>query len=494
MNLFSEKKKRLIMGVIMIMSLIPVFVIGIYDHPSADDFGYSIKMHELLMSHHAGLIDVLKCAWDTSAHYMNTWQGLYSSAFLLSMQPAVFGEKYYVLTVFIIAASCFTGLLAITTAIKRYILHSDEKGAFFVSLLLLFYMIQGMPVPVEGLYWYNGAVNYLFFWGIMLFYIALLLRYRDSGKAYFSLLVAAVLGFLLSGGNHITAFLGILVSVILVIEAFVRKKGYLLIIPTVAGIAGFIFNVTSPGTAIRAAQDGTKSSVIKTVIRCGYEAAIANSKYMTFSLLLACFIGVPVMLKIVKKMESSDIFSIKNFLIICVFDYVIISAMYCVPYYAMGVFGEGRVEDTIYVTYSLLFFYTFMFAVGIFEKKVSVSERLKFLSEGIYKAVLPALMLSAVCYIAIAGNALKDYSTGVHALTEIADGSAKRYHEQNMDRLNKYNDPSEETIIVDNFTEKPILLYFRDMSTKAEEWPNTVMEKYFGKESISRKKSTVVDE
>ena len=30
-----------------------------------------------------------------------------------------------------------------------------------LALLLTFAFIQGMPSPVEGLYWFNGAMNYL---------------------------------------------------------------------------------------------------------------------------------------------------------------------------------------------------------------------------------------------------------------------------------------------------------------------------------------------
>ena len=31
-------------------------------------------------------------------HFYETWQGTYSSAFLMSLQPGIFGERYYSLT------------------------------------------------------------------------------------------------------------------------------------------------------------------------------------------------------------------------------------------------------------------------------------------------------------------------------------------------------------------------------------------------------------
>ncbi len=488
MKFLTEKRARILAVLIMVCSLMPVLVIGIYDHPSADDYGYSLRLHELLNSQPVGIIDVLKCAWDTSMHYMQTWQGLYSSAFLLAMQPAVFGERYYAITVFVIVLSCMIGITALFYSICKNLIRSDAKGALFLSVLMLFYVIQGMPVPSEGLYWFNGAVNYLFFWGILLLYAALLIRFMNKQNAYGTLVIASVLGFILSGGNHITAFIGILFSLIMVVTAVMRKKGFLVAVPAVLEITGFIINITSPGTAIRAAQDGTKSSVIKTVIRCGYEALTANSKYMTFSLLLICLISIPAVIRIVSEAENKSIFTVKNLVIFVIFDFAVISAMYCVPYYAMGVFGEGRVEDTIYASYSLLFFLTVMFGSGVFAvncKKFDITE----LSKNEKAALIYRIaMIAAVCYVALIGNALKDYSTGMHALTELADGSARSYHQQNMDRLEKFNAEDSDTVVVDSFTEKPILLYFRDMSVDGTEWPNTTMEAYFGKKSISRKK------
>lgn len=40
-------------------------------------------------------LDLLKTAYDTDKQFYLTWQGLYTSAFLLALQPGIFGERYY---------------------------------------------------------------------------------------------------------------------------------------------------------------------------------------------------------------------------------------------------------------------------------------------------------------------------------------------------------------------------------------------------------------
>lgn len=82
---------------LVLISLIPLIRLCKYNHPSADDFSYSFRTyHEWSESH--SLLKVLKEAINTSIYYYNNWQGLYSSAFFLALQPSIFGEEYYALT------------------------------------------------------------------------------------------------------------------------------------------------------------------------------------------------------------------------------------------------------------------------------------------------------------------------------------------------------------------------------------------------------------
>ena len=77
-------------------SLVPLIVASFFNHPSADDFSYSVATHAAAQA--GGIASVIQAAFDTSMRYMQTWQGLYSSAFVLALNPAVFGEDFYALT------------------------------------------------------------------------------------------------------------------------------------------------------------------------------------------------------------------------------------------------------------------------------------------------------------------------------------------------------------------------------------------------------------
>lgn len=99
-NLFyckDEKIYQYVYIILIILSFIPLFIISFYAHPSADDYSYSIETYRL-WSETNNIVVLLKAAYNETVSSWNTWQGLYSSAFLLSLQPAIYGESWYCLT------------------------------------------------------------------------------------------------------------------------------------------------------------------------------------------------------------------------------------------------------------------------------------------------------------------------------------------------------------------------------------------------------------
>lgn len=488
-NPVQKKSLTALIVTIALISLLPIIAIGLYNHPSADDFGYSIQVHDAVLNG-ASVPEILKTAFDTSLSFMNTWQGLYSAAFLLALQPAVFGEQYYAVTTVIMIAIMGIGICLFINSIIKNLLGLKSKWGYFISLILLTYLVQTLPSPVEGLYWYNGAVNYLFFWGLLLCNCAILIKYWSNDCLISpGLILSALLCFIISGGNHITAFICILVNILFVVFAIIQKKKYLVILPTISGMIGFIINVTSPGTAIRRAADGCDSSVIKTIIRCGYKAISCNSNFATFSLLILLLLLTPIIIKLMNNIKNQSIYKKPILLGLLLFDYATISAMYCVPYYAMGVFGEGRVTDTIYCTYTLLAVLTYAYIVG-YVRSTELGQQIKnfegkVLENKLYRFILHAGLVFSILYIVLVGNGVGDYSNGMQAAQEILSGEASCYNREYYDRIELYNNPELIDVTVKPFSQRPKLLFFNDMNTDGTLWPNTKIAKYYHKNTIS---------
>ena len=91
----KRNNKRIFLWCVLILtaaSIIPLLMISFYNHPSADDFAYAVETHMVWKSTR-NIFLVLRQAVATSVKYWNRWQGLYTSAFLLALEPGIFGEQ-----------------------------------------------------------------------------------------------------------------------------------------------------------------------------------------------------------------------------------------------------------------------------------------------------------------------------------------------------------------------------------------------------------------
>ena len=144
---------------------------------------------------------------------MKTRRALYNPAFVLALQPAVFGEQFYALTGFFMLAILYGGNLFFCHQVFHRQLGCRRLESTAYGCMLSFVMVQWMPSVVQGLYWFNGAMNYVLFFSLLeVFFCLLLLIQKDCGrrKNISGTAAALVVGILLAGGNHITAFMGIL--------------------------------------------------------------------------------------------------------------------------------------------------------------------------------------------------------------------------------------------------------------------------------------------
>ena len=197
----KRKHFNLILVIAFIIMIIPFVIISIYSRPSADDFVYSSDTYHLIQSGNWNILDLAKQAFETDVYYYNNWQGLYTSAFVLALQPGIFGEKLYFLGsifLFILMYFClYFGLKNINYVLKL------RFNLWFSALFLLSFFAIGMPDMLQGIYWFNGAWNYIPFFFLTFLNVSILFRYIFAeGNNGWLIVGSSVLSFLISGGNH----------------------------------------------------------------------------------------------------------------------------------------------------------------------------------------------------------------------------------------------------------------------------------------------------
>lgn len=493
MRFFKDVKNRwnIYLWIIIILSVvttIPLLQLGGYNHPAADDYSYSILTHHVWQETHS-IWEVIKAARTTSINFWNTWQGLYSSAFVLALQPAIFGEKYYVLTVWLTIGTIYVSNMVFFEYLLHKKLSTSGLEAAAMACVTSSLMVQWMPSALEGLYWYNGAINYTFFFGMMLVFICMAVGLQVSRtvwKRCLFVFVTALLGVLLVGGNHVTAFMGIIFSVgICVVAVWQRKKHFIVesLIVLISMLIGFGINVTSPGTAIRQAALGERLGVFETIWQAVLWGFHFMDEWLGMDIVICMALVFPVIAIAAQKAREKYSFQFRYPLLVLIGSAAWICMMFCPPLYATQVCGAVRLKNVVYFSFVILMFLNEFYLCGwidvkIHEEKIPENQ-IKIAC--ISKAGAVTLVVLLLGLYLSAGN----ISNAKLARNSMINGEAQLYSEIMNARYEVLCNSKGQDVRVEGTWVRPQLLFFSDITADPNVWPNTSVCEYFDLNSVA---------
>ena len=461
----NQNLTLILITIIFLTSIIPIIILAIYSRPCADDFAYSAQVHDLIASGNYNILEILKEAIKVDINFYNTWQGLYSSAFILALQPGIFGEQYYFIGTWLLIILMYVCVFFFVKTIFKDIL-KIKKYNFLISLAIIASIIVGLPSAVEGLFWYNGTWNYMPFMFLTLVNIALLLRglYLNDKK---SIIFSTILSFIISGGNHVTAFLNILILIIYNILVIKKKRNG--IFPLISAIIGFIIMYIAPGTSIRQEQLPSQG-LIHTIIMGGLQCIDYLQEWHNIQWALAIVASIYLAFYIKKeanlKKENLKI----NPIFLILTELIIISGMLCVPFKAMGNFGSGRSLNVTWIAFMLMSCITWAYSILWISFKTN--QHIEF--NKYYKIILVLICLGMVYF---------EKSNAIKAVNEITNGTAKEFTKNYELRYTMMKETDEDTIYAPSIPYDE-LLRFDDVTSDVNDWRNEAWKLYYGKDII----------
>ena len=482
MNICRENKKiEIAVIVLCICILLPLLIISTYNRASADDYDYAILTHQVV-ENGGNVFQLIGAAFDTTVKFYNSWQGLYTSAFILSLQPAIFGESYYALSAPIVMLFAFVCMLVSVHILNKHFLKRSALFTVAASLTLLTVLILWLPSATEGLFWFNGAMNYMPFVFLNLLNLCLLLEAYCSEKKvkrYALISVCTLLSFLISGGNHVTAFANILFLLAITAAMLIwKKRFYWSALPFASAVIGFLVMYLAPGTAIRQASEGNHTqgvgaTVLATVNHMRYILGDWIDLIWLLSLLLITPIAIEFAVK--NKEKLSKRFPIFPILV----SIAVICGMFCVPYLPLGNFGAGRVTNVIWITFMMCswFNYVLIWSYLIANEYVSV-EKLRGIKH--LQIIKTVLIVACLLGLFIFQDGVES-SNSYKAIVELKDGVAQSYCEEMDARFELYNSDELQVVAVPSLKVRSELLFFADLGTDPKVWPNTSISEYYRK-------------
>lgn len=489
-----ETKKKIwliLMIAVSAISVIPLLRISFYNHPCADDFNYSILTYHAWQEKHS-VWELLKAAWTTSADFWNSWQGLYASAFVLALQPSIFGETYYALTGVATIGVNYVCNLIFAEYVLHKKLHASRLEAAAFAFLASMLMVQWLPSAVEGIYWFNGAMNYTFFFGVMMLLVTGMISLHTFGRGGMAYLLKTIgtlaLGIVLVGGNHVTAFMGILFGVGSCAMAAVLKKKKILLgnsVVLLGMLTGFFMNISSPGTANRQSCFENRPGFFGTV-RMAISGGIHYiDVWIGLPVMICMVLMLPFVLSAVRRIRRETGYTFRYPLAVFIGSVAWICLMFCPPLYAMGVTGAQRLLNVVYFSFIWLMFVNEFYLCGWIDAKINLSGEagreqgsITFPKSTILTGLILAIGLWLGCY---------GTSTAYKANVEIATGEARAYSDQAAERYETYLESSGGDVRVEGFWSKPELLYFDDITLDENDWRNISLRDYYELNSVALK-------
>ena len=501
------KRMSIFMTALYILTVLPLLIISFYNWPSADDMSLALKTYRYF-NETGNIFGTFFYAFKVGFDEYMTWMGYFFSNVVFCYSPSIFGEKWYFLTAFIMIGILTLGVCYFFKALFVYGLKRNKSEANIISMLTLMIITQSMPkgtVRVEAFYWYSGAINYMFMFGMGLFWLGLIIRsvYDDSAKKRFrKLLWACFWGFWLGGANYMTA-LEIAICSFLIITIFVLSKTSLLNvealdddkkksfnkiwIPTLINLIGFMLSCFAPGNATREAIVEGFGPVKAVLISLYYTFDLCVNEFTRWEVIVAFILLIPISWKVSENIKHK----FEHPFIFTVFAYGMVSSNIVPPIYAIGNIEAGRLKSIIWAEYVvmvvLVVFYITAWVRQLFESEAINLSAKPVDCENFSAEAAFAILTIAVLLVFGSGLSVKTdpmYYSGTSAIYDVVTGNAKAFLSENEKRLKILQDDSVTDCVFEPYSVEPELLFFYDISTDKENWINKAMARYYGKNSV----------
>lgn len=490
--------RRMLAGAValLILSLIPLLLLGRYNVMCIDDYDYGRRVHDVWQATGSFAASVQE-AWRQNMDFYQEWQGTYVSCFLMGMCPMNFNYGIaWVVPVLMIGMFATSSFVLGRHIFIRW-LGCEKEGASLAMVLLLFVFYQVIEAPFEGIYWYNGSTHYVLMQSVWFFVLTLVsaaVWAEKRARAAVCCGAAAVLAAVVGGGNLVTGLQAEILIAFLLLYVILRRKDKIayVILPFLTGSVGFLVNILAPGNGRRGSIDMDEGySAVKAIALSFYNTAVFAIRWTPVLVVLLWLALLPLLWRLAKASERD----FSHPVLVTAGAYCVISAMFTPTLFAVGMTGLSRVDNIIQMTYYLAVFLVTAYWMGYFSHRVGHREDAPaafglFLERaGNGMCVVCLFLLLAVWGL----TADKNTYTSISALRSVAIGEARTFYQEAMERHALYTDEELVEVEVAPYSARPALFDFNDLSEDDGNWLNLAVARYYHKDSVRSVRSTSKD-
>lgn len=479
----TPKNLAILTTVLFVVTLIPLFLLANYVYPCADDYTFGSRCHFVWVETHSVFATMVQ-AIRGSIDLFFSWAGCLSSSFFMIIQPAVFGDKLYRITPYIMI-----GIVSIGTTFLLHILGKRLcKDSFWyvqsIAMMFLITVIQCAPGPEQAYFWYNGATHYTLMYGfftLLCGVIILLLVSEEKKKKLIYALLAIVLGIIVGGGNYLTALNGILLSIFLILGLTLTKKlkkNSILFLPLFFYYLMFALSVLAPGNKVREANSSGMSPIKAVLVSFYYLFNYCFSNWMNWMQILMLVFATIVFWNMAKKTEFT--FPYPIFVVVILMG--LSAAMMTPCLFGMGNIEAGRITTVVYTVFLLYLLISVCYVTGWVQKHITITS-------GDISFSMPSQISILLCLGLLAFGTVitmipePEIFTSTEAIRELRSGEAAAYR-QTMERRSEAYRSGEKDLVVERLEVQPPLLFTSDIQEDPMDWENQGVCRFFNLDSV----------
>ncbi len=450
--------------------IVPLLYIGRYNHGAGDDYWFAFHVHCTWLNTH-NLFEVAKTAFLKVAEFYENWQGTYSSVFFFAVSPMAFGEQYaHAVPYMMIGMTCFSSAVLLYAILGKWL---GMNGYTCISAIMAACTMQCafMYDPASGLYWYNGAVHYVFMQGFLNLTVGFALLnferiYRCRGKNIWwviDLILCTGAAFIAAGGNFSTTLLTAETLILLAALAMIlwklqrRKQYFWFAVPFLVGETGFLANVSAPGNSVRQAnfqQGGVLWSI-------GKSFSFSFSQMLSWISIYVVVILVLLLPLFLKAAENSS-FSFRRPLLATAAGYCLYASMFAPGFYALGGEPISRNQNICKMFLLLCLVLLEAYWCGWLVRKVGVTQKIiprhgKNVM-GWTVILLLAVAIGSISFIRLDEVSRKTKFVNYGAFRVIVEGEGIQHWREYLQRLELYKN-EDKVVYVQPYSNYPYPLW-----------------------------------
>lgn len=482
----------------LIISILPMLYLSLFDYANGDDFNYGYMTHQTWL-HTGSLLSVLQSACTVVKNTWNTWQGTWSSVFLFSLQPGIWNERAYGLTVWIALFCILGGTFYFTYVILRGRLKMSMPLFLILWALLEILTLQFIPNIKTAVFWYTSVSHYIIPLGAALFVLGWTLRWLETGKKRYFVGIVILMSYLGGAGYPLVVLAGAGVFFALLFALFQYRKrigvkrALLLLIPLGLELIGFAVSAAAPGNKIRAGEDfGFSMSRVVGTVRDGFlhTAQEIVDAALRPELLIPILLVTVFAALIYRPIQTSDDGKMSMHPMIFAVLALLLSALIRMPAIYAGVDVSSGVPDTEYAVTILAVFMTLIyFACWGKSRYLKRSiERGKqsstvLVQSGVEREICVALVVLLMGTCVIARHSLKNTSDYL-CIDFIRSGRLSDFEAQMQERIAILMDDSNPNPVVPEMNNDQGPFMHMALLDDPDSFTNWATRMYYGKDSV----------